>query len=556
MSSQKKINRVCSAKTSEQGKKQMDKLELKEPGQMLRGRWWALVALAFCLLVITLDMTVLNVALPTLARDLRATESQLQWMVDAYTLVYASLVLLGGSLGDRFGRKRMLQLGLLLFGAGSLWSALSGSANLLIIARGFMGIGGALIMPATLSLVTNIFVGEERGRAIGIIQGISGVGVVIGPLLGGFLLDHFSWGVIFLINVPVVLLAIPVCAWLVPESKDPLASRLDPLGALFSISGMFSLLYGIIEAPTYGLSDPRILVTLALALVLLTSFVLWERHTSTPMLDLSIFRTAAISASVLALALASFGMTGGLFFLTQYLQLVLGYTPLVAGLSFTPLILGLLIASIALSPLLDRLIGARFTITTGLLVAAISIALFALLTIHTSYLETAAILFLLGFGLGITMVPATTAIMNSLPLNRAGVGSAATDTAQETGNALGVAILGSILSAAYHTTMDASPVIQALPAPVRTLVRDSLGSATVIAAQMGEQGHAILNVAQSAFVQAIAPTVMVGAAISLCGTLVALLFVPRRIDKQVGEESPTPVEKAAEAERVEEVQNA
>lgn len=531
----------------------MNKTAQNAAGPMLRGRWWALVALAFCLLVITLDMTVLNVALPTLARDLKATESQLQWMVDAYTLVYASLVLLGGSLGDRFGRKRMLQLGLLLFGAGSLWSALSGNANTLIVARGFMGIGGALIMPGTLSLVANIFSGEERGRAIGILQGISGIGIVVGPLLGGFLLDHFSWGVIFLINIPVVLLSIPICAWLVPESKDPLASRLDPLGALFSITGMFSLLYGIIEAPTYGLGDWRILIALSCALTLLSAFVLWERHTSTPMLDLTIFRQAAISASILALTLASFGMSGGLFFLTQYLQLVLGYTPLVAGLSFTPMIIGLLIASIGLSPLLDRLLGAKFTITTGLFIAALSIALFAHLTLHTSYLETASILFLLGFGLGITMVPATNAIMSSLPLNRAGVGSAATDTAQETGNALGVAILGSILTTAYHATMDASPIVQALPAPIRAIARDSLGSAVALVAQLGNQGQALTGIAQSAFVQAIAPTVLIGAVISCCGALVALLFVPRRIARQVAEEIRSQEETAIDTKVAEKV---
>ncbi len=518
-------------------------------GEKLKGRWWALLALAFSLLVISLDMTVLNVALPTLAKDLQATESQLQWMVDAYTLVYASLVLLGGSLGDRFGRKRMLMLGLLLFGAGSLWSAFSDSATMLVIARGFMGIGGALIMPGTLSLTANIFSGAERSRAIGVIQGVGGLGVVIGPLLGGFLLDHFSWGVLFLINVPVVLLAIPICLWLVPESKDPLASRLDPPGALLSITGMFSLLFGIIEAPTYGLAEPRIVVALLLALVLLTGFVLWERRTSTPMLDLSIFRQPAISASVLALTLASFGMTGGLFFLTQYLQLVLGYTPLVAGLSFTPLVLGLLIASIGLSALLDRLIGAKLTVTLGLSIVAGAIALLALLTTHTSYLEAAGILFVLGFGLGIVMVPATTAIMNSLPLNRAGVGSAATDTAQETGNALGVAVMGSILTAAYHASMDAAPLVQALPLPVRTLVRDSLGGAMAVAAQLGAQGQAITSLAQTAFVQAIVPTVLVGAAISGCGALVALCFIPRRVARQTNEKEPVPASEAQLTEK-------
>lgn len=507
----------------------MQKLDEKEPGRATQRRWWALSALGFCLLVIGLDMTVLNLALPILARDMKATASQLQWMVDAYTLVYASLVLLGGSLGDRFGRRRMLLIGLVIFGAGSLWSAFSGSANILILARGFMAIGGALIMPGTLSLVANIFIGKERTTAIGVIQAISGLGIVVGPLVGGFLLDHFAWGVIFLINVPVVLLAVPICLWLVPESKDPHAPRTDIQGALLSITGLFALLYGIIEAPTYGLSDPKILISLAAALVLLTTFIIWELRSKHPMLDLNMFRNASISAAILALALASFGMTGGLFFLTQYLQLVLGYKPMIAGMSFIPLVIGLLVASVGVSPHLDRLIGSRLTVTAGLLVVAGSIALFATFTVTTSYAVVAGFLCILGVGLGITMVPATNAIMSSLPLNRAGVGSAATDTAQEVGNALGVAVLGSILAAAYHTAMDASPIIQALPTSLRALARDSIGSAAALADQLGGQaGQTVLHVAQSAFVTSIGPTVLIGAAISCCGALVAFIFLPRR----------------------------
>lgn len=510
----------------------MHEINEKEPEQGTRRRWWALSALGFCLLVIGLDMTVLNLALPTLARDMKATASQLQWMVDAYTLVYASLVLLGGSLGDRFGRKRMLLIGLVIFGAGSLWSALSSEANILIFARGFMAIGGALIMPGTLSLVANIFVGKERATAIGVIQGISGLGIVIGPLIGGFLLDHFAWGVIFLINVPVVLLAIPICHWLVPESKDPHAPRLDIQGAMLSITGLFALLYGIIEAPTYGLSDGRIIVALVAAALLLSAFVIWELRNSHPMLDLSMFRNASISAAILALGLASFGMMGGFFFLTQYLQLVLGFKPMIAGMSFIPMVVGLLAASIGISPRLDNWIGSKLTVTTGLLVVAGSIALLATLTTTTSYAMVACILCLLGIGLGTTMVPATNAIMGALPLNRAGVGSAATDTAQEVGNALGVAVLGSVLANAYHTAMDASPIIQALPAALHTIARDSLGSAAALADQLGGQaGQSVLHVAQVAFVNSIGPTVLIGAAISCCGALVALIFLPRRTQK-------------------------
>jgi EmrB/QacA subfamily drug resistance transporter len=502
-------------------------------------RWWTLGALGFCLLVINLDMTVLNVALPTLARDMQATDSQLQWMVDAYTLVYASLVLLGGSMGDRFGRKRMLIIGLLVFGIGSLWSAFSGSANVLILARGFMAVGGALIMPGTLSLVANIFVGKERAQAIGITQGIMGIGIVIGPLIGGFLLEHFSWGVIFFINVPVMLLAVPICFWLVPESKDPHASRIDLPGALSSITGLCALLYGIIEAPTYGLGDSHILFTLGAAVILLTGFVIWERHTTTPMLNLTIFRNPAISAAIVALTLASLGMTGGLFFLTQYLQLVLNDTPMVAGLSFIPFVIGLLVTSVGLSPLLDRLIGTKFTVSTGLFLSAGSIALLATLDMHTSSIAIAGMLALLGAGLGITMVPATNAIMGTLPLNQAGVGSAATDTAQEVGNALGVAILGSILAAAYQASMDAAPAIRALPAPLRAIARDSLGRAVALASQMSSPGaQTLLNVARSAFVAAIGPTVLIGAIIVGCGALVAIFFLPRRTSSQPGQ-TPT-----------------
>jgi EmrB/QacA subfamily drug resistance transporter len=519
--------------------------EAQEPGQQqgVAGRWWALAALAFSLLVISLDITVLNVALPTLARDLKATESQLQWIVDAYTLIYASLVVLGGSLGDHFGRKRMLLLGLLLFGAGSLGSALSGSAATLIAMRGFMGIGGALIMPGTLSLIANLFSDQERPRALGVMQGMAGVGIVIGPLLGGVLLDHFTWGVIFLINVPVVLLAIPVCWWLVPESKDPRAEKgLDLLGALFCISGMFALLYGIIEAPTDGLGNPRILGALVAALLLLCLFVFWELRASHPLLDMRLFQNASFSSAILALALVSLGLTGGLFFLSQYLQLVLGFSPLKAGLCFTPIVIGLFGASVGISPYMDRAIGPKFTVAIGLFMIAGSLALFALLRVDTGYPLIASFFFVLGIGFGIVMVPATNAILGTAPLNKAGVASAASDTAQETGNALGVALLGSILSAAYHAAMDGSALVQALPAPLRAVARESIGGATVLAGQVGGQaGQAILDTAKAAFVQAIAPTVFVAVGIAACGALVALFFMPRRLQKRPAEESkPVP----------------
>ncbi len=509
-------------------------------------RWLALAALSFSILVISLDLTVLNVALPTLVRVLGATTSQLQWMVDAYTLLYAGLLLTAGSLGDRYGRKRALIVGLIVFGAGSVWSAYSGSANMLIVARGLMGIGGALIMPSTLSITANIFAEKQRASAIGVLTGMGGLGIVIGPLLGGWLLEHFSWGTIFLINVPVIALTLLVSFWLVPESKDAQASRLDPVGALLSIAGLMALLYGIIEAPGYGIGDPRIIVAFCATPVLLLAFVVWELRVRSPMLDVKVFANARFTAASMALTLTSFALAGTMFFLTQYLQLALGYTPLQAGLCFIPLVLGLLVMA-SLSPVVARRTGVRATISTGLVIVATSIALFALLNASSSYVPVAMILALLGAGLGLTMVTATNTIMGTLPLGKAGVGSAVNDTAQEVGAALGVAILGSVLAASYHAAIDATPAIQALPTTLKALVHDSIGSASVTASHLGgASGHVIATAANNAFVQGMSHTALVATGVSLCGLLVALFFLPSKRRDLTEADSLTTMERQKE----------
>jgi EmrB/QacA subfamily drug resistance transporter len=491
-------------------------------------RWLALAALSFSILVISLDLTILNVALPTLVRDLGASTSQLQWMVDAYTLFYAGLLLTAGSLGDRFGRKRALIVGMIVFGAGSVWSAYSGSANMLIAARALMGMGGALIMPSTLSITANIFSDKQRASAIGVLTGVGGMGIVIGPLLGGWLLEHFSWGTIFLINVPVIVVTLLVSFWLVPESKDPQAARLDPTGALLSIAGLMALLYGIIEVPTYGIGDARIIAAFIAAPALLLAFVTWELRVRSPMLDVKVFANAHFTAASMALTLTSFALAGTLFFLTQYLQLVLGYSPLQAGICFIPLVLGLLVTA-SLSPTVARLAGVRATISSGLGIVAASIALFSLLNASSSYALVAIMLALLGAGLGLTMVTATNTIMGTLPLGKAGVGSAVNDTAQEVGGALGVAILGSILAASYHAAIDGAQAVRVLPATVKALVHDSIGSASVVASRVGGAlGHMIAATANAAFIDSMSHTVLVAAGVSLCGLLVALFFLPSK----------------------------
>ena len=524
----------------------MKTMQVENNQQGYARRWVALAALSFSILVISLDLTVLNVALPTLVRALSATTSQLQWMVDAYTLLYAGLLLTTGSLGDRYGRKRALIVGMVVFGAGSVWSAYSGSANMLIMARGLMGMGGALIMPSTLSITANIFAEKQRASAIGVLTGVGGLGIVIGPLLGGWLLEHFTWGTIFLINVPIIALALLVSLWLVPESKDEQASRLDPVGALLSIADLMALLYGIIEVPTYGMGDPRIITAFSAAPLLLLVFVVWELRARSPMLDVKVFADARFTAASMALTLTSFALAGTMFFLTQYLQLVLGYTPLQAGICFIPLVLGLLLMA-ALSPVVARRTGVRATITGGLGIVAVSIALFSILNASSSYVSVAIILALLGAGLGLTMVTATNTIMGTLPLGKAGVGSAVNDTAQEVGGALGVAILGSVLAASYHAAINAAPAIQALPMAVKAAARDSIGGASVIASHLGGSiGHVIALAANNAFTDSMSHTALVAAGVSLCGLLVALFFLPSRARDLTEPHSLTTMERQKE----------
>jgi EmrB/QacA subfamily drug resistance transporter len=300
-------------------------------------RWWALAVLCLSLVVLAMDNTILNVTLPTLARDLGATASQLQWMVDAYILVFAGLLLTMGAVGDRFGRKLALDAGLLVFAAGSAASAFAGAPEVLIAARATMGIGAALIMPATLSIITNTFPPTERGRAIGVWAGVAGLGIVLGPVIGGWLLEHFWWGSVFLVNLPVVALAM-LAGWpLVPNSRDPDATPLDPTGAALSIAALVTLVYGIIQAPEQGWTDPRILGAFGVAVVLAVGFIWWERHTQHPMLPIQFFGNPRFSAASGAIAMAFYALFGSVFLLTQHLQFVLGYTPLLAGVRILPI---------------------------------------------------------------------------------------------------------------------------------------------------------------------------------------------------------------------------
>ena len=492
-----------------------------DPDTIHARRWWILAVLCLCLLVIGLDNTILNVALPTLVRDLHASQTQLQWIVDAYTIVYAGLLLTTGSMGDKFGRKKALLVGLVVFGLGSLASAFSGSATLLIGARGLAGIGGCIIMPATLSILTNVFPAEERGKAIGVWAGVSGLGIVIGPTVGGWLLQHFWWGSVFLVNVPVVLAALIAGWYLVPDSRDPSSPRLDPMGTLLSTTGLVALLYGIIESPEKGWGNTVVMGSFIVGAVILAGFVWWELHTDHPMLDVRFFKNPRFSGASIAVALIFFAMFGTMFFLTQYLQNVLGYSALRAGVGFIPIAVTLMIAA-PNSARLTKRFGTKAVVTAGMTVTALALLLLTRATPHSGYLLPGLMLALLGAGMGTAMSPATDSIMGSLPLAKAGVGSAVNDTTRQIGGALGVAVLGSITNANYRHHVAA--VAAGLPLVARNAVRAGIGNALVVA----NQAHApqVAVAAKQAFVHAMNATAYIGAAIAFAGAMVALIWLP------------------------------
>jgi EmrB/QacA subfamily drug resistance transporter len=481
-------------------------------------RWWTLVVLCGSLLIIGLDNTILNVALPTLDRDLDAGASQLQWIVDSYMLVFAAVLLMAGALGDRFGRKRALTFGLVVFGLGSGLSALAGSAEMLIATRALMGIGGAFIMPSTLSILTATFPAEERGKAFGIWTAVAGLGIVIGPVTGGWLLERGDWSLIFLVNLPVVVAALAAGRWLVPESRDPATPRLDLAGFVLSGAGLATLVWAIIEAPSRGWGDGLILAAFAGAAAILAAFVAWELRSTHPMLDVRLFRNRRFSAASGSITIAFFALFGAMFFLTQYLQLVLGYSALESGVRLMPVAIGLVLGS-GLSARLVTVAGTKRVVAAGLALVAAGLALLAGADVASGYGLIAAVLGVLGLGMGLTMAPATESVMNAVPLDKASVGSAINDATRTTGGALGVAVLGSLVSSGYRAGMDGASDV----------ARESLAGALAVAQQVGgAPGQQLAATAQQAFVDGMHTAVIVAAAVAAAGSLLVLLALPGR----------------------------
>jgi EmrB/QacA subfamily drug resistance transporter len=485
-------------------------------------RWWILGVLSLCVVVIGVDNTILNVALPSIVRSLDASGSQLQWMVDAYTIVFACLLLTAGSLGDRYGRRRMLMSGLAWFGVFSALASLASSPGMLIAARALMGVGGAFIFPTTLSILTNTFrEPAERARAIGVWAGVAGIGIAIGPVVGGLLVEHLGWGSVFFINVPVCAVTFVLARWLVPNTSAPEESPLDPIGAVLSIAGLVALLFAIIEVPNHGWVAPDVVAGFAVGLVFIGLFAAWEAHTPRPMFDVRFFRNPRFSAASATITLAYFALFASTFLLTQYFQFVLGYSPLESGLMLTPVALGLMIGS-PVAPRFVHRFGTKRVVVSGLLVVAAAMACYGSDTIMSSFALGFCVRLVYGIGMGLTVAPVTESIMGSLPPGRAGVGSAVNDTTRQTGGALGVAVLGSIFASQYHATFDAA---RNLPPGVAHSARDSIGTSLQVAKHLpAGVATQLRSVAGDAFLSSMRITYACAVAV----VLVAARFLPAR----------------------------
>lgn len=499
-------------------------------------RWLVLAVLSAALALVSLDNTIVNVALPRLQEDLGATTAELQWVVDAYSVVFAGSLLLAGALGDRFGRRLLLIVGLIIFIVASLGAVLADTAFALTLCRALMGLGGACIMPSTLSILVQVFPNpHERAQAIGVWAAVAGVGVAIGPIIGGFLLEHFSWHAIFWVNPPLAVLMLLATLAFVPESSDPAKPRLDVRGALLCGAGLIALVVTIIEIPESGI-DAVTVTTAVLAAVFLVSFVWWERRAPRPLLPMGLFTVPLFRAAVVTVGLVYFALMGAMFFLPQFLQLVQGMTPLESGIAVVPGAGGLLIASLFSPRIADR-IGTRSTVVLGLGVVTVGLVSFSTLTAAAPYALVGVTFFCVGLGLGLTLPQATNGVLASVPPERAGMGSAVNDAMSELGGAFGVAILGAAMSITYRRNIeqaitDAGDAANSLPPVALEAARESLAAASIAAQQLpAEFATTFRAIAGDAFVGGMNWALFIGAGIAALGAVFAWISFPARVDR-------------------------
>ena len=521
------------AQITRAGKKPVSKkiakdLEGIDPTTYAR-RWWILGTLCLTLLGVMLANSSLNMALPLMATDLTLSQLELTWVVNVYTLVFASLLFIAGAVGDRYGRKRAMQIGLAIFTAGSLYAGfLAQTGTELIIARIVMGIGGAFVMPTTLSIINNTFPKKERARAVAVWGAVAGVGMMFGSIISGILLEHFTWHSLFFFSAIIAIIGLVANQYLAHESKDEEETPIDWLGGLFSALGIFGIVYGITEAPSAGMSDPLVLVGLIGGGVAIAAFILWELFTKTPMLDMKLFKNRGFAVSSLTLTLVFLAMSGVFFSMSQIMQLIMGYTPLESSLRTIPLMLPMMLLS-PLVPNIVKKIGARITITIGLVLTAAAFVIMSTWTSDMTYWHLFGTMFVMMLGISLAMTPGTNILMASVPRNRSGMGSAMNDTTRELGGALGVAVLGAILSATYVDKI--GETLAHVPAQIREGLESSLAVALEVAKSLGPAAAEVSHTAMEAFMSGVSHAALIAAGIIFTSAIIAFVGLPKHASK-------------------------
>ena len=492
--------------------------------------WIILLPISVAVLIFAIDDGVLNLALPSIADAFEASTGELQWAYNAYLLTFAALMLTMGALGDRLGRKRLFQVGIVIFGISSLAAALSTSMVMLIVSRALMGVGGAVALPQTLSIIRASFTdSNDRAKAIGIWAGVFGLGYGIGPVVGGILLEYFEWYSVFLVNIPISIIAFAGVYFYISESRDESAPRLDPVGVLLSTTALSSLVYGIIKAGEESWTHNSVIIWLSIGVVLLIVFGFWENRSSHPMLPMRFFRNMSFTGPNIGMTLAAFSVFSVLWFLSQYFQSVQGYSALAAALRLLPMATIILIAA-SLGPMVARAAGIKLPVSTGMLTCGIGFFYLSFLNSDTSFIVVAGGLILIGAGYGLAWTPSTDSIMGSVPESRAGVGSAMDQTTQFIGGILGVAVLGAIMNGIYHDRVEDLRAILNLPEEIHSTIESGIQSAHIVAGEFPQDtSQLIITETSEAFTSGMTEAMFVAGIVLAVTSLVTLLILPNRI---------------------------
>ncbi len=492
-----------------------------------------------CLMLVSIGNSSLNLALPTIARELELTSLQLTWMVDIYALIFASLLFVTSAVGDRYGRKHILQTGLAVFTVATMYAGFVANSGIEVIAaRAVMGIGAAMVMPTTLSIIENVFPKEERARAIAIWSGVAGGGIALGSIVTGFLIEHFSWHSVFLFSAVIGAVGFAVSQIMTPNSRDELQTPVDWLSGILSVAGLSGLVYGIIEAPSHGLSDHIVLVSFAVGILGLITFVWRQMRLKHPMLDMRLFKVPAFSISALSITLVFFALMGIFFSISQLFQLIIGYGAMESSFRTLPIML-LMMLTAPFVPNIVKKFGTRWTVTTGLVLVAISFVVMSQWPTIPSYLHVIGSMLVMMTGMALTMTPATNMLMSAIPRNRAGMGSAMNDTTRELGGALGIAVLGAVLSSGY--TDKISSAVSLLPRPAQEIAENSLAGALSVAEGLGSAGSGLADAAKAAWMSGLSQAMLIAAAIVAVSAVIAGIWLPHSHKEDVDDEVLEPI---------------